>query len=75
VDGFNRLTDREKLNRQVERVRIVSVKRNGTFAEVLADYKMPAARHKELAILNGMELTDRVTANMLVKVIKNLKPE
>jgi predicted Zn-dependent protease len=75
VDGFNRLTDREKLNRQVERVRIVSVKRNGTFAEVLADYKMPTARHKELAILNGMELTDRVTANMLVKVIKNLKPE
>jgi hypothetical protein len=42
---------------------------------VLADYKMPTARHKELAILNGMELTDRVTVNMLVKVIKNLKPE
>jgi hypothetical protein len=36
---------------------------------------MPAARHNELSILNGMELTDRVTANMLVKVIKNLKPE
>ena len=75
VDGFSRLTDREKLNRQVERIQIVSVRRNGTFAEVLADYKMPAARHKELAILNGMELTDRVTSNMLVKVIKNLKPE
>jgi predicted Zn-dependent protease len=75
VDGFNRLNDREKLNRQVERIQIVSVRRNGTFAEVLADYKMPSARHKELAVLNGMELTDRVSGNMLVKVIKNIKPE
>jgi predicted Zn-dependent protease len=75
VDGFSRLTDREKLNRQVERIQIVSVRRNGTFAEVLADYKMPSSRHKELAILNGMELTDQVSGNMLVKVIKNIKPE
>jgi hypothetical protein len=36
---------------------------------------MPTSRHKELAILNGMELTDRVSGNMLVKVIKNVKPE
>jgi hypothetical protein len=36
---------------------------------------MPATRHKELAVLNGMELTDRVNGNMLVKVIKNIKPE
>jgi predicted Zn-dependent protease len=75
VEGFNRLNDKEKLNRQVERIQIVSVRRNGTFAEVLTDYKMPSARHKELAILNGMELTDRVSGNMLVKVIKNIKPE
>jgi predicted Zn-dependent protease len=75
VDGFNRLNDKEKLNRQVERIQIVSVRRNGTFAEVLSDYKMPATRHKELAVLNGMELTDRVNGNMLVKVIKNIKPE
>jgi predicted Zn-dependent protease len=75
VDGFNRLNDKEKLNRQVERIQIVSVRRNGTFAEVLSDFKMPATRHKELAILNGMELTDRVSGNMLVKVIKNIKPE
>ena len=75
VDGFNRLNDKEKLNRQVERIQIVSVRRNGTFAEVLSDFKMPIARHKELAILNGMELTDRVSGNMLVKVIKNIKPE
>jgi predicted Zn-dependent protease len=75
VDGFSRLTDKEKLNRQVERIQIVSVRRNGTFAEVLSDFKMPISRHKELAILNGMELTDRVSGNMLVKVIKNVKPE
>lgn len=75
VDGFSRLNDKEKLNRQVERIQIVTVKKSGTFAEVLADFKMPSARHKELAILNGMELTDRVAGNMLVKVIKNVKPE
>ncbi len=36
---------------------------------------MPESRHKELAILNGMELTDSASKNMLIKIVKNLKPE
>jgi len=75
TDGFNRLTDSEKLNRQVERIAIVSVKRNGSLAEILTDFNMPVSRHKELAILNGMELTDSASKNMLIKIVKNLKPE
>jgi predicted Zn-dependent protease len=75
ISGFNRLTDSEKLNRQVERIAIVAVKRNGSLTEIFNDFNMPASRHKELAILNGMELTDSVSKNMLIKILKNLKPE
>lgn len=75
TDGFSRLTDSEKLNRQVERIAIVSVKRNSSLAEILTDFNMPVSRHKELAILNGMELTDSISKNMLIKILKNLKPE
>jgi predicted Zn-dependent protease len=75
VNGFSRLNDADKLNRQVELIQIVNVKRSGPLSDVLTDFKMPVSRHKELAVLNGMELTDKVSNNMLIKIVKNLKPE
>jgi predicted Zn-dependent protease len=75
VNGFSRLNDSEKLNRKVELIQIVNVKRSGSLSDVLAEFKMPVSRHKELAVLNGMELTDKVSNNMLIKIVKNLKPE
>jgi predicted Zn-dependent protease len=75
VNGFSRLNDSEKLNRKVELIQIVNVKKSGSLSDVLAEFKMPVSRHKELAVLNGMELTDKVSNNMLIKIVKNLKPE
>ncbi|MBU1821583.1 MAG: M48 family metalloprotease [Bacteroidetes bacterium] len=69
AEGFRALTDREKLNRQPERIRIKSVQQNGTLQNALQSYGMPSNKLNELAILNGMELKDPVTRGMLIKVL------
>ena len=69
AEGFRALTDREKLNRQPERIRIKSVQQNGTLQNALQSYGVPSNKMNELAILNGMELKDPVTRGMLIKVL------
>lgn len=72
--NFRTLSDPDKLNRKPEFVRIVTVPRNATLGATLQSFSMPANRQEELAILNGMQLTDTVTQGMLIKVLGNLKP-
>ena len=69
TQGFQRLTDRTKLDRQPERIRVKAVKQATTLAEFLRANALDAKRHEELAILNGMQLTDRLGAGMLVKLV------
>lgn len=69
-DNFDKLTDPSKLNKQPERVKIETVKSNTTLQNALTGFGMPRARLNELAILNGMELNDRVTAGMLIKTVR-----
>lgn len=69
AQGFARLTDAEKLNRQSERIRIKTAIGNAPLSQVLVANAIPAKRHEEMAILNGMQLTDRLTAGMLYKVV------
>lgn len=69
AEGFRSLTDRDKLNRQPERIQIKSVQRDGTLRSVLEAYRMPEDKMKELAILNGMDLRDSVTRGMLIKTL------
>lgn len=70
MDRFAPLTDQEKINRQPEKVRIKTVQQNNALAEVLKSYKIPEKRREEIAVLNGMQLTDRLTKGMLIKVIE-----
>jgi predicted Zn-dependent protease len=67
--GFAPLTDPSKLNVKPERIRINTVYNAGTLAEILRGYGMDEKRHKELSILNGMELTERVPSGTLIKTI------
>jgi predicted Zn-dependent protease len=67
--GFRSLTDRDKLNRQPERIQIKTVQRDGTLQSALQDYKMSSEQMKDLSILNGMELKDPVTKGMLIKTL------
>jgi predicted Zn-dependent protease len=68
--NFRQLTDQEKINRKPEVVRIKTVRNPATLQQVLQSYNVPSKRFEEMAILNGMLLTDRVAANTLIKVVE-----
>ncbi|MCC2546724.1 M48 family metalloprotease [Hymenobacter sp. BT175] len=68
AQGFARLTDASKLNRQPERIRIKTARAGQTLAQALAANGIPSKRYEEMAILNGMKTTDKMTAGMLFKV-------
>lgn len=67
--SFDKLTNARFLNRQPERIKIYRVASNTTLQGALKQAGMPTSRNKELAILNGMELTDQVTSGMLIKTL------
>ena len=67
--GFARLTDPNKLNRQSERIRIKTATGNQTLAQALTANGIPAKRHEELAILNGMQRGDRLSSGTLYKIV------
>jgi len=69
AQGFRRLTDASKLNRQPERIRIKTASGNTTLAQAFSAAGIPSSRHEELAILNGMQRSDRLSAGQLYKVV------
>jgi predicted Zn-dependent protease len=69
MQSFRQLTDASKLNRQPERIRIKTVGQTATLQQVLRGYNMPERRLEELAILNGMRLTDQVQQGTLIKIV------
>lgn len=70
MQSFNKLTDQSKINVKPERIRIKTVSKAGTLRAVLNTFKVEAARQKEHAILNGMELADQLKAGTLIKIIE-----
>ena len=66
---FQRLTDASKLNRQPERIRIKTASKAMTLTQALTANGIAARRHEELAILNGMQRTDKLSAGMLYKSV------
>jgi predicted Zn-dependent protease len=69
AQGFSRLTDANKLNRQAEKVHIKTVKTATTLGAALAANGIPTARREDMAILNGMQLTTKLPAGTLFKVV------
>lgn len=69
MQSFRSLTDASKLNKKPERIRIKTVAQTATLDQVLRSFNMPQARLNELSILNGMNLTDRVTQGTLIKTV------
>jgi predicted Zn-dependent protease len=64
------VTDQSIINRQPERVRVKPVRQTGTLTEAFRSLNVQQNRMEELAILNGMLLTDRVEQGTLIKVIE-----
>lgn len=69
MENFKPLTDPSKINVQPEVISIKTVNRNMTLANALQSYNMKNDRMNELAILNGMELTDQVKAGSKIKIV------
>lgn len=69
MQGFRELTDISKINKKAQRVRIKTLSRSTTLAQAFRDLNVPSGRHEEFAILNGMKLTDNLTAGTLIKII------
>jgi predicted Zn-dependent protease len=69
MGDFSRLTDPAKLNSKPNRILIKKVPRTGTLADALKHYGMKPDRMEELALLNNLELNDRVPEGSLIKVI------
>ncbi|HEX8315337.1 MAG TPA: hypothetical protein VF609_10100, partial [Flavisolibacter sp.] len=67
MQGFRTLTEASKINRKPERIRLRTTSQAATLDQVLRGYNIPAARLEEFAILNGMNLTDRVPAGTMIK--------
>lgn len=70
MSNFRELNDPEMLNRQPERISIKTVKQNGTLAQALRSFQVQEDRMEELAVLNGLQLEDRVEQGMLIKVVE-----
>jgi predicted Zn-dependent protease len=66
---FNKLTDPAKINVKPKRILVKKVERAGTVAETLTALGVKKAQMDELALLNEMELTDKVQPGKLLKII------
>jgi predicted Zn-dependent protease len=67
--GFNKLTDKKKINTKPERVQIKTVAKTATVQQTFQSFGVVSDRMEELAILNSMQLTDRVEKGSLIKVV------
>ncbi|WP_151088088.1 M48 family metalloprotease [Hymenobacter baengnokdamensis] len=69
VQGYQRLTEASKLNRQAEHIHIKQAPAATTLSQALTANGVPTKRLEEVAIINGMQLTDRLPAGTLFKVV------
>jgi predicted Zn-dependent protease len=69
ANSFSTLNDSEKLNRKPEVVRIQTIPRSMTLQAAFQHFNMPTARYEELAILNGMQLSEQLSSGTLIKVV------
>lgn len=68
LTSFRQLTDPAKINVKPERLQIVSNTKQQTLQQLLQSKSITAGRFEEMAILNGMNLTDVIAAGTLLKI-------
>jgi len=69
MKNFSRLTDPSRINVKPKRVLVRKVTRSGSLADAFKNLGVPQPLMNELALLNNLELTDRVEAGRLIKII------
>lgn len=68
--GFKALSDQSKINVYADKIKIVTVAKDGTLSDALKANKQDSKRLEEISILNGMQLTDKVKKGMLIKTLE-----
>jgi predicted Zn-dependent protease len=68
--GFKELSDPKKLNVKPDRIRLRTAKAAGALESHLRSMGVPKEDLKDMALLNGMELSETLPANTLLKVIE-----
>ncbi len=66
--SFKQLTDPARINVKPERISLVTSDKPQTLQQFLQLRSIPSARYEEMAILNGMNLSDAIPAGMLIKI-------
>ena len=69
MTSFSGLTDPSRLNREPDRIRIKRVQSTSSLADAFRELGVSQQQMGELALLNNMELTNRVQAGTRIKVI------
>lgn len=67
MEGFKRLTDQSKINIEPQRIAVKKVNQATTLEQALRSFGVPDGELNEMALLNGMNLTQSVPANTLIK--------
>ncbi len=67
ISSFAELRNQTYINRQPERIKIVTNQRAQSLQQALLSSGVPQARLNEFAILNGMQLKDQLSQGMLFK--------
>ncbi|AKD04663.1 M48 family metalloprotease [Pontibacter korlensis] len=69
MEGFSVLNEADKLNRQPERIKLYTVQQASTLSQIFEQQNVKKERMQELAILNGLQLTDRVDRGTMIKLV------
>lgn len=69
MGNFNKLTNPSKINVKPKKITVKKVWRSGTLSDAFRYFGVKQAEMKDLALLNNMELTDRVENGKLIKII------
>ncbi len=69
ASGFYGLTDPELLNVSPNKIVVRQTKSSKTLEKALNDFGVPEEKLEELAVMNGMELTDSIEAGTRIKIV------
>ena len=69
MQNFKTLTDVAKINKKPQRIRLKTVTKSQTLEQVLKSYKFEDRKLNQLAILNGLKLSDKIAPGTMIKVI------
>ncbi len=69
MENFDRLRNQAAKNVEPTRIKVVRVARSSSLKDFLARYPTKKSTPEELAIINGLELTDTVRPGTRIKVL------